>query len=100
MSYLHTHGSDGLVHIEAGTRGQPFTLGQLFTQWDVRLGRDQMGGLVADRGTALSVYVNCEKASGNSATLRLRPHQQIALVYGQADQKLDVPAGCDFAPGE
>lgn len=100
MSYLHTHSPDGLVHIEAGTKGQPFTLGQLFTQWDVRLTPTQVGGLTTADGNTLTLYVNGKKVPGNPAQLRLASHQQVALVYGPAGQKVEVPASYDFAPGE
>lgn len=100
MSYLHTHTPDGVVHIEAGRAGQPFTLGQLFTQWDVRLGAAQLGGLKADSANTLAVHVNGKRVPGNPAALRLRPHQRIALVYGPANQKVSVPGTYEFAPGE
>ena len=100
MSYLHTHTPDGLVHIEAGAKGQPFTLGQLFTQWDVRLTRTRVGGLTATDGNTLTLYVNGKKVPRDPAQLRLAAHQQIALVYGPAGQQTDVPASYDFAPGE
>jgi hypothetical protein len=35
MSALHTHETDGTIHIEADTKGELFTQGQLFTQWGV-----------------------------------------------------------------
>lgn len=100
MSYLHTHTPDGLVHIEAGTRGQPFTLGQLFTQWDVRLAPTRLGGLRAGGGNRLAVYVNGKQVGGDPALVRLRPRQQITLVYGPADQEVDVPSSYHFAPGQ
>ena len=100
MSYLHTHTPDGLVHIEAGTNGQPFTLGQLFTEWNVRLTPTQIGGLTATEGNTLTLYVNGKQVPGDPAQLRLASHQQVALVYGPAGQKVDVPATYDFAPGE
>ena len=100
MSYLHTHTADGVVHIEAGRAGQKFTLGQLFTQWDVRLSANQLGGLRADGANTLSAYVDGTKAAGNPAHLRVAPHQEIALVYGPADQVVDVPSDYAFAQGD
>lgn len=44
--------------------GQPFTLGQLFTQWDVRLSEDQLGSLTATADQPLKVYVNGEGYAG------------------------------------
>lgn len=99
MSYLHTHSPDGLVHVEAGEKGQVFTLGQLFTQWDVRLTTTRLGGLKATDGKTLTVYVNGQRVPGDPAQLRLRPHQQIALVFGPAGHEVDVPANYDFPPG-
>jgi hypothetical protein len=100
MSYVHTHDPGGVVHIEAGRAGQPFTLGQLFTQWDVRLSATQVGGLKAGGGNTLTAYVDGTKVSGDPARLQLAAHQQIALVYGPADQSVQVPTSYQFAPGD
>lgn len=100
MTYLHTHTPDGVVHIEAGRVGQPFTLGQLFTEWDVRLSATQLGGLRTGPGRALTAYVNGVEVRGDPARLRLAPHQQIALVYGPTDQVVDVPSTYAFAAGD
>jgi hypothetical protein len=100
MSYLHTHTPDGIVHIEAGTKGQPFTLGQLFTQWNVRLSATQLGALKATDGNSLAVYSNGTKVPGNPAELPLKPQQQISLVFGPTDQKVDIPSSYDFGSGE
>jgi hypothetical protein len=100
MSALHTHAPNGVVHVEAGRRGQSFTLGQLFTEWNVRLTATQVGGLKATGDTTLTLYVNGRAVPGDPAMLRLVPHQQIALVYGPAGQKVDVPGSYQFGPGE
>lgn len=100
MTYLHTHTPDGLLHIEAGTSGQPFTLGQLFTQWDVGLSATQLGSLRTGDGKTLRLYIDGKPAAGKPALARLRPHQQLTLVYGRADQKVDISGSYDFAPGE
>jgi FAD/FMN-containing dehydrogenase len=100
MSVVHTHTPDGVIHVEAARRGQPFTLGQLFTQWNVRLTATQIGGLKVGGETALTMYLNGRKVPGDPATLRLASHQQIALVYGPKGQTVEVPSSYDFAPGE
>jgi hypothetical protein len=100
MSYLHTHDLGGVVHIEAGRAGQPFTLGQLFTQWNVRLSATQVGGLKAGGSNTLTAYVDGTKVPGNPASLRLAAHQEIALVYGPADQTIQVPNSYEFPPGD
>jgi hypothetical protein len=94
MSALHTHTPDGIVHIEAERKGQTFTLGQLFTEWNVALGPDRVGGLTtggAD-GKTLAVHVNGTKATGDPAMVRFAPWQEIALVYGSSDQQVEIPA--------
>lgn len=77
MSAVHTHESDGTIHIEADTVGETFTLGQLFTQWNVPLSEDQIGGVTTDNG--VSVTVNGRRVAGNPAELQLRPEQRIVL---------------------
>lgn len=79
MSAVHTHTSDGVIHIEAAHSGQVFTLGQLFTEWDVALGPGQLG---AQRGTGtLSVIADGKAYPGDPALLRLAPDQRITLIY-------------------
>lgn len=96
MSGLHTHSKDGLIHVEAADKGQQFTLGQLFTQWNVRLSEDQIGSLTSDSGNTLTAYVDGKKVEGNPAMIRLSQRRQIAIVYGPKDAKVDVPDTFDF----
>jgi hypothetical protein len=98
MSALHTHTPDGIVHIEAGVKGQTFTLGQLFTEWNVALGPDRIGGLTTGGtgGKTLAVYVNGEKATGSPAMVKFAPWQQITLVYGSPDQEVEIPSTYDW----
>src|SRR5262249_56387760 len=42
-SPLHTHGADGIIHVEADRPGA-YTLGQFFDEWGVRLDRTCVGG--------------------------------------------------------
>ncbi len=79
MSALHTHTSDGQIHVESDRAGQQFTLGQLFTQWDVALGPGNIGGLRAAQGERVVVTVNGTEVAGNPALLLLAPEQEITL---------------------
>jgi hypothetical protein len=98
MSGLHTHANDGVLHVEAHETGQLFTLGQLFTEWDVKLTRQQIGGLIAEDGNVLRAYVNGEKAElGNPALIQLEGNQQITVVFGPAEQKIEIPESYDFS---
>jgi hypothetical protein len=96
MSAMHTHSPDGLIHVEAATKGKTYTLGQLFTQWNVRLSSKQIGSLTTGAGNTLSAYVDGKKVAGDPAMIRLADRQQIALVYGPKDAKVDVPDSFDF----
>lgn len=84
MSGLHTHTPDGVIHIEAAEKGETFTLGQLFTEWDVKLGRDTIGGLGADGSGTLNVTVDGNTYKEDPAALVLKPEQQIELDFTSA----------------
>jgi len=96
MAALHTHEGDGIIHIEADTEGEPFTLGQLFTEWNVKLGPERLGALGAGGGEELAVYVNGDKVDGDPRLLRLEPHQQISVVFGSPDETVAIPDSYEF----
>ena len=79
MSALHTHEPDGTLHIEADTAGEVFTLGQLFTQWGVKLTSTQIGGVKAKGGQKVTLTSNGAPVGGNPNQLRLKPEQKIVL---------------------
>ena len=79
MSALHTHEGDGTIHIEADTEGEVFTLGQLFTQWGVKLTSRQIGGVRAEPGETVELTSNGTAVTGDPMSLRLEPDQQIVL---------------------
>jgi hypothetical protein len=84
MSAVHTHSADGVVHVEAAETGQTFTLGQLFTLWDVRLGPDQIGGL-SPRDGRLTASVGGEAVSRDPALIELQPGQRVSLDFRRND---------------
>jgi len=55
LTVLHTHDASGVIHIESAAN-QPYTLGQVFTEWAVALDADQVGGLHADATHVLKAY--------------------------------------------
>ena len=79
MSAVHTHETDGTIHIEADTAGETFTLGQLFTQWGVTLTSTQIGGVTAKDGQQMIVTSNGVPVAGDPKDLRLEPDQLIVL---------------------
>lgn len=98
ISSLHTHDGSGVIHVEAAT-DRPFTLGQVFTEWGVKLDADQMGGLVSGQGKELRLYVNGHQVTTPPQALVLRPHQEIVLWYGPSGQQASVPSSYSFSSG-
>ena len=98
ITVLHTHDTSGIVHIESAT-DDVFTLGQLFTEWGVALNTNQVGGLEVDDTHVLQAYVNGRRLKGDPATIRLKPHLEIALWYGPAGTKAKVPKSYRFPEG-
>lgn len=90
ISALHTHDTTGVVHIESPVDAT-FTLGQLFTEWDVKLTADTIGGLTADSAKTLRWWVNGQPQSGNPADLTFEAHQILVLAYGSPDEDVEVP---------
>ena len=79
MSALHTHETDGTIHVEADTDGEVFTLGQLFTEWGVKLTSRQIGGVTAKAGEKVTLTSNGTPVTGDPGDLRLEPDQKIVL---------------------
>jgi hypothetical protein len=56
-SSLHTHDHTGVIHMEAA-HPFPFTLGDFFSVWGVKLGPAQLGGLTGYGAEKLHFYLN------------------------------------------
>lgn len=98
ISPLHTHDTSGIVHVEAATAGQSYTLGQLLTEWGILDGQD-----TTTAGTSRGIldgwgaYVNGEKYGGPLADMRINAHDEIVLFFGAAPAK--VPSSFVFPAG-
>jgi hypothetical protein len=99
ISPLHTHDTTGVIHIESPDKAATFTLGQFFTEWQVPLGPDHIGGLAVDGTHHLTVYVNGVPRTGDPAGLVLAAHDEIAIVYGTDAQQVSVPHGYQWTNG-
>jgi hypothetical protein len=93
ITELHTHNATGILHVES-PRKIPYTLGQFFGVWGVRLSRTCVGGYCASPGKPLKMYLDGKQYRGNPDNLILQNHQEIALVYGKAPTK--IPSTYDF----
>ncbi len=80
LAPLHTHDASGVVHIESSEQ-YPFTLGQFFTIWGVRLTSTQLGGYQAAAGKQLTVYADGTPVA-NPAGYVMKPHDDIVVGYG------------------
>jgi hypothetical protein len=98
ISPVHTHDSTGVIHIESPVK-QTFTLGEFFTEWDVGLSTDSIGGLRAGDGKTLRGFLNGNPITGNPAALPMNAHDEIVLIYGTAQPGESIPTHYDFAAG-
>jgi len=85
ISPLHTHADYGLLHTESSTP-KPNTLGEFFTEWNVRLNTRCVGGYC--KPDSIVIYVNGKPYSGDPRTIRLVNHTEIAVVIGTPPKKI------------
>ena len=78
ITELHTPDGTGIVHVESGVR-RPYTLGQFFGEWGVRLSARCVGRYCGQ----LHWWVNGKARSGDPARLVLADHQEIAIALGR-----------------
>jgi hypothetical protein len=107
LSDLHTHDPSGIIHTESRMADQePYTLGQFFTEWGVRLdascvGEFCKGGAENNDPNAaeasIAVYVNGEQQTGNPSDIKLVNHVEIAIVIGSPPD--EIPSSFTFLEG-
>jgi len=81
LYWVHTHTSDGFIHIEAPVK-RPFTLGQFFDIWGMYLSTTQAASVQAKRGHRLSVWVNGVPFAGDPSKIVLRNREAIVIQNG------------------
>src|SRR4051812_24714533 len=81
ISPLHTHAADGILHMEAA-RPTRFTLGQVFTEWGVRLD-DRCVGAYCSPDEPVRVFVDGkEHTTGAVRDIQLADGQVIIIAVG------------------
>ncbi len=75
--WLHTHASDGIIHIESPT-ARIYTLGNFFDEWRQPLSPTQVGPAT---GT-VTAFVDGARFSGSPRNIPLKPHAVIQLDVG------------------
>jgi hypothetical protein len=82
ISPLHTHDTSGILHTEA-KENQFNTLGELFTEWDVRLDSHCVGGYCKP-AAPFTIYVDGDPYTGDPRKIELEDKKEIAIVIGTA----------------
>lgn len=94
---LHTHTSDGLVHIESSDAGHTFTLGEFLDVWGVRLSATCLGGYCRTDADTLQVFKDGQEVTGSIRDIVLDNESVIVLTYGTADEVPDPLPTFDFS---
>jgi uncharacterized C2H2 Zn-finger protein len=105
--WLHTHDVSGIIHIESPVN-KDFTLGQFFDIWSktfnngqIKFDNHQIFNYVASSSHPLNVYVNGTKVPStlNYRDIKLHAHDEIAIIYGNVDNKSGLPTTYQFPAG-
>ena len=75
--WLHTHTSDGVIHIESPT-ARIYTLGDFFKEWNQPLAADQVAGAHGK----VTAIVNGRPWTKSLSSIPLDPHAAIELAVG------------------
>lgn len=99
FSPLHTHDRTGVLHVESSAV-RPYTLGEFFGVWGVRLTATCIGSYCAGGGRSVSAFVNGVRFSGDPARIPLRRHEEIVLAFGTAAAlPTRIPSSYSFPAG-
>jgi hypothetical protein len=85
IAALHAHDDTGVLHIES-QKARTYRLGELFTEWNVRLDGRCIGGYCRSGG--FQVFVNGKRFAGNPADVMLKDREEIAVVIGSPPKKI------------
>jgi hypothetical protein len=80
LFWLHTHDSDGVIHVEA-PQTRAFTLGQFLNIWNQT--KDSNGLFDSVSGKSVTAYVNGTQFEGDYKDIQLNSREQIVLAYGE-----------------
>lgn len=97
ISPMHTHDDSGIVHIEA-EEPDNFTIGQLFTEWGVKLTSDCIATFCTDDANQLLAFVNGAPTPDPSA-IPISQHAEIYVWYGPRGTTPTPPASYSFPEG-
>ena len=82
LYWLHTHSSDGFIHIESPVK-RSFDLGEFFDIWGPELTWTRADGVAASRGHTLSIWVDGKSWHGKDPrTIVFRDRETIVIQSG------------------
>jgi hypothetical protein len=83
--WLHTHTSDGIIHIESPTQ-RIYTLGEFFNEWHQPLSADQVGNVHGK----ITAFVNGKLWTKDLRSIPLVPHAVIQFNIGEPTPPLQT----------
>ena len=86
VSPLHTHATDGLIHVETSDPTYTGEIGQFFDVWGLRLSTDCLGAYCAQGQDSLRAYVDGRPFTGDPRTIPLADQSAVVLVFGSTDE--------------
>lgn len=98
ISPLHTHDQSGIVHVESPVKAS-FTLGQVFTEWDVALASGRIGSYSAASGDTVTTFVGGKPVTGDPAAITLADHEDIDIVVTKSGEQPTAPAAFTWPAG-
>jgi hypothetical protein len=96
LASLHTHTSDGLVHVES-SQVRDFTLGEFFDVWGVFLSETCVGAHCTDGQEELIVFLDGQRVSGPIRDVVLDDQSVVVVTFGTPDQLPDPIPTFDFS---
>jgi len=86
--WLHTHSTDGIIHIESPNT-HTYSLGTFLRMWEDHF--SQLGyPAELDSTAGWTVYVNGKPYTGDFHNIQLKAHELITLAYNSPDAKPDT----------
>ncbi|HVA36824.1 MAG TPA: hypothetical protein VNJ51_04355 [Candidatus Dormibacteraeota bacterium] len=79
--WLHTHTSNGIIHIESPVR-RPFTLGEFFAVWGKPLTASDVAGHRLQPGEQVRAFLDGKRWHGDAAAIGLAEHTDIVIEVG------------------
>lgn len=99
ISPIHTHDESGIIHVESPTV-QTFTLGQVFDEWQQKLGPGQVGPYQDGvDGETVTVFVDGKAQAGDPRAIALTPHEDIDIVVAKKGAPVSAPKAFAWPAG-